>query len=239
MRPRDEDNRSLHTWAATGLALVVTLMSGGLYAQRTFKGDGAARGPALEDLEVIEASIAYKKAEPQKQPQKKKRAAEETKVEGVSRDENKKPVEEKKDEPKSKIDDDPLAKFRRDNQDEELDVGKPVDDPGVFDPDAPEGWAEETKGDPYFRTLIKQLRDGWEYPELLGAEGVPVGCMRLERDGRVSDTLFKQKSGNAELDDSVERALKTLEKTRADSPPPVPDHLLKHTTRWICFKFEV
>jgi hypothetical protein len=238
MRPRDEDNRSLHVWASVGLAIVLFGGSGGLYYQRSWASNGAPEGPALEDLEVIEASIAYKKAEPQKQPQKKRRAAEDKKVEGVSRDETK--VPEKKDEPKSKIDDDdPLAKFRRDNQDEELEVGKVVDDPGVFDPDAPIGWAEETKGDPYFRELIKQLRDGWEYPEILQAEGVPVGCMRLERDGRVSDTLFKQKSGNPDLDDSVERALKALEKLRKDDPPAVPEHLLKHTTRWICFKFEV
>jgi hypothetical protein len=238
MRPRQEDNAGLHGLASAGLAVVVFVCAGGLYVQRGWAQD-KPEGPAIEDLEVIEASIAYKKAEPQKQPQKKKRAAEEKKVEGVSRDETKVP-EEKKDEPKSKIDDeDPLEKYRRENQDEDLDVGKVVDDPGVFDPDAPIGWAEETKGDPYFQKLIQQLREGWEYPELLQAEGVPVGCMRLERDGRVSDTLFKEKSGNAELDDSVERALKTLEKVRKDDPPAVPEHLLKHTTRWICFKFEV
>lgn len=236
---RDEHNGSLHAWAATGAAIVTIVCSGGLYYQKGWAASGP-KGPALEDLEVIEASIAYKKAEPEKQPQKKKRAPVEKKVEGVSRDEKKEPVEDEKDEPKAKPDDvDPLKDFRRENTDEDLDIGKPVDDPGVFDPDAPIGWAEETKGDPYFRELIKQLRDGWSYPELLGADGVPVGCMRLERDGRVSDTLFKQQSGNAELDDSVERALKALEKARKDDPPPVPSHLLKHTTRWICFKFEV
>jgi hypothetical protein len=238
MRPRKEENSALHAWASAGLAIIAFGISGGLYYQRGWADSGRPKGPALEDLEVIEASIAYKKAEPEKQPQKKKRAAEEKVVEGVSRDENK--VPEKKDEPTSKIDDDdPLKDFRRPDQDEDLDVGKVVDDPGIFDPDAPIGWAEETKGDPYFQKLIQQLREGWEYPELLKAEGVPVGCMRLEKDGRVSDTLFKEKSGNAELDDSVERALKLLEKVRKDDPPAVPEHLLKHTTRWICFKFEV
>ena len=238
MRPRQEDNGGLHGLASAGLAIVVFVAAGGLYYQRSWAGSNKPAGPALEDLEVIEASIAYKKAEPQKQPQKKKRAAEEKILEGVSRDENK--IPEKKDEPKSKIDDDdPLKDIRRPNTDEDLDVGKVVDDPGVFDPDAKPGWAEETKGDPYFQQLLQQLRDGWEYPELLQAQGVPVGCMRLERDGRVTDTLFKEKSGNAELDDSVERALKNLEKVRKDDPPAVPDHLLKHTTRWLCFKFEV
>ena len=239
MRPRQEQNATLHVWASTGLAIIAGAMTGGLAYQRGWADSGKPAGPALEDLEVIEASIAYKKSEPEKQPQKKKRAAEEKKVEGVSRDEDKVP-EEKKDEPTSKMDDvDPLKDFRRENQDEELDVGKVVDDPGIFDPDAKVGWAPDTKGEPYFQQLLLQLREGWTYPQLLKAEGVPVGCMRLEKDGRVTDTLFKEKSGNAELDDSVERALENLEKVRKDEPPAVPEHLLKYTTRWICFKFEV
>lgn len=231
----------LHLWAATGVAIVASLMGGGLYWQ-TARADSGQRGPNLDDLEVIEASIAYKKAEPQKQPQKKRRAPIEEQIEGVSRDETKVPDEKKKDDPVKKPDEDvpDWKKYQRDStDDEDLDVGKPVDDPGVFDPNAPVGWAEETKGDPYFQKLILDLRDGWDYPELLGSEGVPVGCLRLEKNGSVSDTLFKQKSGNAELDDSVERALKLLEKKRKNDPPPVPSHLLKHTTRWICFKFEV
>src|SRR5688572_28501761 len=114
MRPRQEDNGVLHGLASAGLAIVVFACAGGLYVQRGWAGGDKQEGPALEDLEVIEASIAYKKAEPQKQPQKKKRAAEEKILEGVSRDENK--VPEKKDEPKSKIDDDdPLKDFRRDH----------------------------------------------------------------------------------------------------------------------------
>lgn len=231
---------SLHAWASVGLAVAVALMATGLYIQKA-RSANDRQGPNLDDLEVIEASIAYRKAAPQKQPQKKRRAPVEEKVEGVSRDETKVPDEKKKDEPARKPDENvpDWKKYQRDDQDEDLDVGQPVDDPGVFDPDAPVGWAEETKGDPYFRQLIADLREGWNYPELLGAEGVPVGCLRLEKNGSVSDTLFKQKSGNAELDDSVERALKALEKKRKDDPPPVPSHLLKHTTRWICFKFEV
>jgi outer membrane biosynthesis protein TonB len=242
MRPRQENNSALHAWASAGLAIIAFAISGGLYYQRGWADSGRPKGPALEDLEVIEASIAYKKAEPQKQPQKKKRApAPEVKPEGVSRDETK-PVEPEKDEPSKKPEEtEPdWKKFQRENtDDEDLEVGKPVDDPGVFDPNAPAGWAEETKGDPYFQKLIADLREGWNYPQILQAEGVPVGCMRLEKDGSVSETKFEKKSGNSELDDSVERALKALEKKRKDNPPPVPEKLLKHTTRWICFKFEV
>src|SRR5882757_2635359 len=45
-----------------------------------------------DDMESIEASIAYKKT-PQKQPQKKTVQPEVKKDEGVSKDENKKPIE--------------------------------------------------------------------------------------------------------------------------------------------------
>lgn len=238
MRPRPEQNAMLHTWAATGVAVITFGIVGGLYYQAEAYGAGP-RGPALEDLEVIEASIAYKKTE-KKQPQKKKRAPNPAKPdEGVRRDDTK-PDPPKKDEP-----DDPVAKPETGPADspvaepDDTPVGKPELDVGEFNPDAPVGWAEETKGDPYFQKLLADLREGWEYPELLGAEGVPVGCMRLEKDGSVSDTLFKEQSGTPELDDSVERALKKLEQKREKNPPPVPEHLLKHTTRWICFKFEV
>jgi hypothetical protein len=242
MPPRRSDDAGLHAWASTGLAIVVVALAGGVYwvDQASASADRGS-GIDLDEMEAIEASIAYKKAEPQKQPQKKRRAPEpEVKPEGVSRDETK-PVEQKKDEPAKKPEETQpdWKKFQRENTDEDLEVGKPVDDPGVFDPNAPAGWAEETKGDPYFQKLIADLREGWNYPQILQAEGVPVGCMRLEKDGSVSETKFEKKSGNSELDDSVERALKALEKKRKDNPPPVPEKLLKHTTRWICFKFEV
>jgi outer membrane biosynthesis protein TonB len=244
MPPRrdDRDDRQLHVWSSAGLAGVVVLLAVGLYHSRTLSAETAERGPNLDELEAIEASIAYKQAEPQKQPQKQKRAPEpEVEPEGVSRDPDRPPdPQPPKDEPTKKDDPPPLdwRKFQRPSN-EDLDVGQPVDDPGVFDPNAPPGWATETKGDPYFRKLVSDLRDGWEYPEILGAEGVPVGCMRLERDGRVTDTLLRERSGNPALDDSAERALKALEKQRSKNPPAVPDHLLKQTTRWICFKFEV
>jgi hypothetical protein len=242
MPPRKSDDAGLHAWASTGLAIVIAGMVGGGFASRGLGSRSDGPDIDLDEMEAIEASIAYKKAAPEKQPQKKKRAPEpDVKPEGVSHDETK-PIEPKKDEPAKKPDEtDPdWKKFQRDNQDDEnLDVGKPVDDPGVFDPNAPVGWAEETKGDPYFQQLIADLREGWDYPQILQAEGVPVGCMRIEKDGSVSDTKFEKQSGNSELDDSVERALKALEKKRKNNPPPVPEHLLKHTTRWICFKFEV
>lgn len=259
-----EHNGRLHAIAGTGLGFVVLAMVlGGWMTTRREAIDcdvqpwrGTMRwkvpkcidkGPALEDLEAIEASIAYSTPKPpEKQPQKKKQAPPpEAKPDSFDDDASRKPVdkpEEKKDEPVKKPDenlDDLYKKLQDRRQDEDdLEYGKPVDDPGTFDPDAPVGWATETKGDPYFQKLTADLRAGWKLPQIAKDDGVPVGCIRLEADGRISETLFKTRSGKDELDDSVERALDAIEKLRSDQPKLVPSHLLKYTTRWICFKFE-
>jgi hypothetical protein len=239
MRPSDAKEVALHAWSAFGVALVIgTLALVGWKGASAFGSDDDD-GPNLDDMEAIEASLAYKKAEPKKQPQKKKNAPQpEEKIEGVSRDDQKDPVEPKKDEPKKTPDEetDPLAKFRRDN-DDDLDTGKTKDeDVGQFD-GSEFGFADVTKGDEYWQHLIADMR--WEYPELLAGEGVPVGCIHLELDGKVAEIKLHTKSGNDELDDSVERALKTLKKSRDDEPVAVPDRLQKQTRKWICFKFTV
>lgn len=239
----DQANGALHAWASVGMAIVIVGLGGGLYAAEAAGGDDD-RGPDLDDMEAIEASLAYRKAEPKKQPQKKRKAPPPPKdAEKISRDADKDPVEPKKDEPVTKPPDDleDLYKQMQEKRqnDEDAEYGKPTEpDQGAFD-GSEYGFAEETKGDPYFQKLVADLVAGWTYPKLLDEHGDPVGCMRLEKDGTVSDTLFKQKSGNAELDDSVERALKAVVKLRKEEPAPVPSHLLKHTTRWICFKFTV
>src|SRR5687768_14318587 len=126
MPPRRDEDARLHAWASTGLAIVVAALAGGVYwVDHASASRDRGAGINLDEMEAIEASIAYRKATPQKQPQKKKRAPEpEVKPEGVSRDETKQ-VEPKKDEPSKKPDEtDPdWKKFQRDNQDdEELDV---------------------------------------------------------------------------------------------------------------------
>jgi hypothetical protein len=207
-------------------------------------------------MEAIEASIAYKKA-PAKQPQKKtQQAPPEDKPDGVSRDETK-PVEDKscktnadcpdgkvcdagqcKPEKVAKVDKtDPLAKFRR-NIDEDTPVSdKPTTDVGDFN-DNERGFADETKGDPFFQRVARDVNESWEYPKILEAKHAAVGCIHILADGKVAKWKIDQKSGDDSLDDSAERALKKVEKIRNDKPEPVPTHLLKAaTTRWICFKF--
>lgn len=239
MPPSDpQSNGALHG-AALGIMLSIAASAGvGLWRMNRANAE-SARGPNLDDMEAIEASLAYKKAD-QKQPQKKKAPPPpEEKIEGVSHDEQKTPDEQKKDEPQKKPQetlDDKFKKYQRENTDDE-EIGKPEEDLGAFD-GSEYGFANETKGDPYFQALIADLVKGWDYPELLADEGTPVGCMHLEPDGKIVDTLMKEKSGNSELDDSVERALKNLVKLRDEEPREVPAHLVKKTRSWICFKFD-
>src|SRR5688572_1377428 len=139
MRRRDDrPDGALHAIASAGMFVVCAAMAYGIVQQRECDRAYAAEGPNLDEMEAIEASIAYKKAAPKAQPQKAKRApAPVVEPEGVSRDAEKPVVEPPKPQDKPVRDQDPLAKFRRDDQDEELAVGTPVDEPGVFDPDAP------------------------------------------------------------------------------------------------------
>ncbi|MEZ4361648.1 MAG: TonB C-terminal domain-containing protein [Kofleriaceae bacterium] len=233
-------DRDMHLVAAFG----TVFLTGALIATPMVWAGSAPveEGPSLADMEAIEASLAYKKAEPPKQPKKRFRAPDPIKKEGVSRDDTKKP-EVKKEDPKPKDPPQDLDEaFRKLQQrrGEDDPIGKPSEEEiGAFD-GSQFGFAEESRGDPYFQKLVADLVSGWEYPEILQESGQPVGCMRLTKEGKVQDTLFKQKSDNGDLNDSVERALAAVKKLRNENPQPVPTHLLKAAiTQWVCFKFRV
>lgn len=201
----------------------------------------AATGPDLDNMESIEASLAYKKPNAPKQPQKHKRAPDPVvKPDGVSHDENKK-VDDKKQDKKdadnkpSKITH-PLAKFHR-SEDPDDEVGKPNETVGAFD-GSEFGIGDVTKGDPYFQRLVVDL--AWQSPELAKGSGQPpIGCIHLTADGKIPETKFKEKHDD-DVATLAEGALRALQKKRNDHPEEVPTHLLKQlTTRWVCFKFKL
>ncbi|MBP6633328.1 MAG: TonB C-terminal domain-containing protein [Kofleriaceae bacterium] len=249
----------MHTVALIGTMFVLAALAAPPLVFANDDGGDRDAGPNLDEMEAIEATLAYKKVTPPKLPQKDKQAPTPKVEEGVSTDANKVAQVCKTDgecgagkvcrggtcvrDPNAKIDpaskDIDLTKFMRPG-DPDSEVGTPTEpDVGQFD-GSEHGFAEESKGDPYFQKLVGDLRAGWEYPEISKGEGVPVGCFHLTADGKVADTKFKEKSGNAELDDSVERAIAALAKARNQDPIPVPTHLLKTaTTRWICFRFSL
>jgi hypothetical protein len=246
----------MHMLAALGTALVSALV----VAPPLLWGSKATAGPELNlaAMESIEAELAMKSEEPDKQPKKVTRTPDPVKDETIGGDANAKaqvcktdadceaPKVCRKDQcvrdKKANPEDEPidLSKFQRYTEDDDAEVGdsKPVK-LGSFD-GSEFGWAPTSKGDPYYIELVKVLREHWEYPEISSDEGTPVGCLRLEPDGKISDTLFKEKSGNPELDDSVERAMSATVKIRNENPVEVPTHLLQEgvTTKWFCMRFK-
>lgn len=247
MLTKAQDNGTLHAYALATTAIVLTALGAGGYFASDAMADERARerGPDLDKLVAIEASVAYKKSTPQKQPQKQKRAPDPVvKPSGVSRDADAKPVT-KPDEPDdAKPGDKPsLDDFKRKNTDEDLDVGKPVDPSSSFDEDR-FGWAAETKGHPYVQDLLLDLVEaGGEYPSLAQADGYPIGCFHMNREGKILDTLLREKAQpeNPELDDFAERCLNGLKRKRNNKPIPIPDEpeLAPLMTEWTCFRFNL
>lgn len=219
--------------------LGATLLSAALIVPIVWFTDAAAvEAPVLKDQEVIEATIAYRKT-PQKQPQKKFQNPDVQKPEGVSRDENKKPVEKKDDEKKpAKADDNnPFGKFTRPSDDP---VGKPSTEPDGDFNGSEKGFAPESKGDPFFGRLRADMN--FTFPEIAKAQSIPVGCIHLQADGRIAGISFDPpigQKGDDDLQTAAEAALKELQKTRSQNPEPVPTHLLSITSKWLCFKFSV
>jgi hypothetical protein len=193
--------------------------------------------PPLKEQEVIEATIAYRKT-PQKQPHKKTAPPPVEKPEGVSRDENKK-VEPKKEDKKDPPKQDGPINFGS-NARPNLDEG-PATKPTVGDFNGSEkGFAEESKGDPFFGRLRGDMN--FQFPEISKAQSIPIGCIHLQPDGRIKAVTFDPpigKKGDDDLQTAAEAALAELKKTRAQNPEPVPTHLLSITSKWLCFKFSV
>lgn len=221
--------------------LGTAVITGALFVPVLFLTEKAeAQRPDLGEMESIEASIAYKKT-PQKQPQKKVKAPDPVeKPEGVSHDENKKPIEKPKDEPKKppkKDDTDPLAKFKHPTDDDDTPTGKPTTEPGDFNGNE-FGWAPTTKGHPFWQQFAKDIHDNFTLPTISEANGIPVGCFHISPDGKIADTKFKEHSQSPDLDRAAQDAIDAVAKLRNQNPTPVPTELLGATSRWICFRFD-
>jgi hypothetical protein len=233
MSLKDSEMQAVSMFGAFALSAVLIIPVVWFSKPEEKKGD-----PALKDLEVIEATLAFKSEKAPKQPQKKFDNPEVVKPEGVSRDENKK-VEDKKDkkEEKKKDEKDPFKNFRRTNEDEA--PGKPTTQPGDFN-GSEKGFAPESKGDPFFARLRADMN--FQFPEIAKATSIPIGCIHLQTDGRIKAISFDRpigQPGDDDLQTAAEAALKELQKIRNREPEPVPTHLLQITSKWLCFKFSV
>jgi outer membrane biosynthesis protein TonB len=239
---------SLNNSQMHGAALVATIVVASalfvvtFYAAQTVE---VPHEPKLKEMITIEASLARKSVK-QKQPVKELKAPEPpVKPEGVSRDEKKKPIEppqkEKKDDkkPPKKQDDKPIdisKTFKHPSDDEPRTGAKPTTDVGQFD-GSEIGFAPLNAGNPYWQNLVAEFHQVWELPTISNVTGAAVGCFHIEPDGKIVATKFDAKSGDATLDDSVQRAMKATQKARNDKPQPVPTEQLGVIRKWVCFRF--
>jgi len=234
--------QTLHAFSGIGTAVVAAVVCVAVWWADS-RADDAPKPTRdrFDDLEIIDAALAEKSPEKVVQPTKQFRQPDEVKPTVVSRDADAKPAA-KPDEPPAKdpkIDIQQVLDRHRDD-DEDLEPGEVTTQPAVGRFDGSEdGFGDETKGDPYLGALKAELLRAWEYPEILSDVGTPVGCIHLEPDGTIPETVLREKSGNAELDDSVERAMRELQKKREAAPKPVPAHLIPKTRKWICYRMRV
>jgi outer membrane biosynthesis protein TonB len=227
-----------------GLALVGTFaLSGALFFATLYMTEAAeaVHQPELKEMITIEALLA-RKSEKKKQPQKELKAPEpEVKPEGVSHDEKKLPPPKKPEDkkPPRKPDDKPvdIHKFHHASDDDPQSGAAPVTDIGQFD-GSEKGFAPINAGNPYWQHLAADNHQAWQIPTISKVNGTPVGCFHIEADGKIAAVKFDAPSGDPILDDSVQRALKTVQKARNDKPQPVPTEQLGVIKRWVCFRFD-
>jgi outer membrane biosynthesis protein TonB len=232
------NNSQLHGFACVGTIVVAGALFGTtLYL--TEAAAGAPPGPQLKEMVTIEASLA-RKSEKKKQPQKELRAPEPPdKPEGVSHDENKKPLDKPPEDKKHpKPDDKPIdiSKFKHPTDDDPQPGAKPTTDIGQFD-GSEKGFAPINAGNPYWQNLVADFHQVWEIPTISKVNGAAVGCFHIEPDGKIAAIRFDSASGDDTLDDSVQRAMKATQKARNDKPLPVPTEQLGVIKKWVCFRF--
>ena len=224
-----------------GLALVGTIvLSGALFGGILYLTEAAEAKaePPLREMITIEASLA-RKAEKKKQPQKELKAPEpEVKPEGVSHDETRPPPEKKPEDKKPKNDEKTpdIHSFKHATDDDVQPGAKPVTDIGQFD-GSEKGFAPLNTGDPYWRNFNADMRQSWEIPQISKVTGVAVGCFHIEPSGKIPEFKLDKASGDEILDDSVQRAMKSIQKARNDKPQPVPTGQLGVIRTMVCFRF--
>jgi hypothetical protein len=203
-------------------------------------GGAGAEASTFEEAEVIEAALAFKAVKPKdKQPQKqKKQTFAPVDAPKISNDATQIP-DEKPPEPKiapTPEEIDPASVLKKNRvQDEDLSSTGVEELPREGADDGSEwGTERDAKGDPYVGELVGRIKTGWEVPALETGSGKAVGCVRLDKGGRIVFTDIKERSKNANLDRSVEEALRAAPAMEA----PVPDHLIRLLTeKGLCINF--
>ena len=206
-------------------------------------GSPADASARFENAVTIEASLAFKEVKPQsRQPQKqRKQVAPPPEPEKIASE----PLVPAEPEPEDKPRPKPKPRSANVNIEETLKEHhiseEDLSSTGV-DEVPKEGSADgskwgtevDAKGHPYAAELKGRIYSVWTLPTLETGTGEVHGCVKLDESGKIVDRHVKKKSGNANLDRSVELALKQA----PDMDKPVPDELRSLiTVKGICFRF--
>jgi outer membrane biosynthesis protein TonB len=219
------------------VALVLSHLGGSAPA------DAAAR---FDSAVTIEASLAFKEVKPQsRQPQKQRKVvapppeAPKIDTDPVVPAEPEKPEEKLKPRPKPRPKDVDIDETLDDHRipDEDFSSTGVDEVPKAGSADGSKWGTEvDAKGHPYAAELKGRIYSVWTVPSLETGNGEAHGCVKLDESGKIVDRQVKKKSGNANLDRSVELALKQA----PDMDKPVPDELRSLiTVKGICFRFTI
>jgi outer membrane biosynthesis protein TonB len=222
-------------------AVIAVLVSRGDEAGCTGGGGDADASKRFEDSQTIEASLAFKAVEPkdrQPQKEKKKKYAPDDKAPVIADADAGPRPEAPEHDLKVKPDEVDIASVLKKNkmQNPDLSSTGAEEIPKEGSASGSEwGTENDAKGDPYAGELKGRIHSAWELPALEQGTGEAHGCVKLDKKGKIVDRFVKKKSGNANLDRSVEEALRQA----PDMTEPVPDHLIDlMTVKGICFRFK-
>jgi hypothetical protein len=200
--------------------------------------DAAAR---FSDSQTIEASLAFKAVEPkdrQPQKEKKKKYAPDEKAPVVFDPDAGPPPPHPEHEVKVKPDEVDINSVLKKNRGQNPDLSSTGAEeiPKEGSAGGSEwGTEKDAHGSPYAGELKGRIHSAWELPSIEQGTGEVLGCVKLDKDGKIVDRFVKKKSGNANLDRSVELALKQA----PDMKEPVPDDMIDlMTVKGICFRFK-
>ena len=116
-----------------------------------------------------------------------------------------------------------ISQFKHARDDDE-----PRDAVPAHDPDA--------RHPAYWQELTAQIHRAWILPAGTATQGA-VACLQLLPDGRIAATRLTP-SGDAAIDDSIQRAMTAVQRAREEHPVPVPADQQYLIKRWICFRFD-
>ncbi len=188
-----------------------------------------SREEPLVDLQIIEASLAYKRPpqRPPQPPQQKTKAL-------VSPKTKKSRTQQTHDINTSAL----LEKMRNVTLEEPPPEKLPQTRPETktdLQPLWSSGKDITNKGDPYLARVRTQVMASWSRPTLDTQEGVVIGCLRFNLQGTIISRTLEKRSNNPRLNRSVEEALRRT----SSMNQAVPEHLIKLLTQnGLCFRFQ-